>query len=58
MAEEQFAGVTVRIRDVSVSGSRRGSKPNVKIADTPGVESRTMFLERDDAGEWHVSDPG
>lgn len=58
VAEEEFAGVTVRIRDVSVSGVQARVEANVKLADTPGVESRTMFLERDDTGQWRVSDPG
>ena len=58
VAEEEFAGVTVRIRDVSVIGPQARVEADVKIPDTPGVESRTMFLERDDGGQWRVSDPG
>ena len=48
----------MRIRDVSVIGPQARVEADVKIPDTPGVESRTMFLERDDAGQWRVSDPG
>ena len=58
VAKDEFAGVSVRIRDVSVSGGQARVEANVKLADTPGVESRTMFLERDDTGQWRVSDPG
>jgi hypothetical protein len=58
VAKEEFAGITVRIRDVSVSGAQARVEANVKLGDTPGVESRTMFLERDDDGSWRVSDPG
>jgi len=58
VAEEQFAGVTVRIREVSVSGIQARVEANVRFAGSPAVESRTMFLEQDDAGNWRISDPG
>jgi hypothetical protein len=58
VAEEEFAGVTVRIRDVSVVGIQARVEANVKLPDMPGVDSRTMFLERDESGRWRVSDPG
>lgn len=58
VAEERFRGVEVRIREVSVSGIQARVEANVKFPGTPGVEPRTMFLERDDAGAWRVSDPG
>lgn len=53
-----FAGVSVKIRDVSVSGNRARVEANLKRADTPGVEPRTILLEQDEAGDWRVSDPG
>jgi len=58
VAAEEFAGVTVRIRDVNVSGVQARVEADVKVPDEPGVESRTMFLERDDGGAGRVSDPG
>lgn len=58
VVEEEFAGIAVRIREVSVSGIQARVEANVKQPDTPGVESRTMFLERDDDGRWRVSDAG
>ena len=58
VAEEEFAGLSVRIRDVSVSGVQARVEANVKLADTPGVDSRTMILEKDDEGAWRISDPG
>jgi hypothetical protein len=58
VAEEEFAGLSVRIRDVSVSGAQARVEADVKLPDTPGVASRTMLLEKDSAGAWRVSDPG
>ena len=58
VAEEQFKGVSIRIREVSVSGIQARVEVNVKVADRAGVEPRTMLLEQNEAGEWHVSDPG
>ena len=58
VAEESFAGITARIREVSVSGIRARVEANVKVPGTPGVESRTMFLDQADDGSWRVSDPG
>ena len=58
VAEEELAGISVRIREVSVSGIQARVEANVKRAEVPGVESRTIFLERNDAGEWRISDPG
>jgi Domain of unknown function (DUF4878) len=58
VAKEEFAGVTVRIRDVSVSGAQARVEANVKRGDTPGVESRTVLLEQSEAGAWRISDPG
>ena len=58
VAEEEFTGATVRIREVSVSGIQARVEANVKVPDTPGVQARTMFLERDDAGHWRIADAG
>lgn len=58
VASEELAGVTVRIRDVSVAGPQARVEANVKLAGQPGVQSRTMFLEQGDAGAWRISDPG
>lgn len=55
--EETFAGITAKIREVSVSGIRARVEANVRRAEIPGVESRTMFLDQED-GVWRVSDPG
>lgn len=57
-AKDAFAGVDIRIRQVSVSGNRARVEANLKRPDTPGIEPRTILLERDEAGEWRVSDPG
>lgn len=57
VAEESFAGVTAKIREVSVSGIQARVEANVKTPGTPGVESRTMFLDQVN-GAWRVSDPG
>ena len=56
--KEAFAGVSIKIRDVSVSGNRARVEANLKRPDTPGAEPRTVLLELDDAGAWRVSDPG
>jgi hypothetical protein len=58
VAGEEFTGVTVRIREVNVIGVQARVEADVKLADKPGIVSRTMFLERDDSGAWRVSDPG
>lgn len=58
VAEEEFKGVSIRVREVSVSAIQARVEVNVKVAGRAGVEARTMLLERNDAGEWHVSDPG
>jgi hypothetical protein len=58
VAEEQFKGLSIRVREVSVSGTQARVEVNVKVAGRAGVEPRTMLLERTDAGEWHVSDTG
>jgi hypothetical protein len=55
--EDTFAGISARIREVSVSGIQARVEANVKLPGTPGVESRTMFLDQED-GEWRISDPG
>jgi hypothetical protein len=55
--EETFAGITAKIREVSVSGLRARVEANVRREGVPGLESRTMFLDEED-GEWRVSDPG
>ena len=55
---EAFVGETARIRDVSVSGIQARVEANVKDENQPGIESRTMFLEQNEAGVWRVSDPG
>jgi hypothetical protein len=56
--KKAFAGVDVRIRDVSVSGNRARVEANLKRPETSGIEPRTILLERSEAGEWKVSDPG
>ena len=56
--KEAFAGLSVSIREVSVSGNRARVEANVKRPGAPGVEPRTILLERTEAGEWRVSDPG
>lgn len=56
--KKAFAGVEIRIRDVSVSGNRARVEANLKRPDTPGIEPRTILLERDEGSEWRVSDPG
>jgi hypothetical protein len=58
VAKDQFKGVSVRIREVSVSGPQARVEANVKFPEQAGVEPRTMLLEQDAAGEWRVSDPG
>lgn len=59
VAADAFAGVEVRIREVSVSGNRARVEANVKRAERRGTEPRTILLERDSSsGEWKVSDPG
>lgn len=58
VAEETFAGISARIREVSVSGPQARVEANVKLADRSGIEARTMLLERDEAGEWRISEPG
>ena len=58
VARKTFAGISARIREVSISGIRARVEVNVKRPKTPGVESKTMFLDQDEAGEWRVSDPG
>jgi Domain of unknown function (DUF4878) len=58
VAEEEFKGVSIRVREVSVSGIQARAEVNVKVAGRAGVEPRTMLLEQNEAGEWHVSDPG
>jgi hypothetical protein len=57
-AEEEFKGVSIRVREVSVSGIQARAEVNVKVAGRAGVEPRTMLLEQNEAGEWRVSDPG
>ena len=58
VAADTLKGVTLRIREVSVSGPRARVEANLRLRKA-GVESRTMFLERDaESGEWLVSDPG
>lgn len=56
--KDAFAGIDIRIRDVSVSGNRARVEANLKRPKTPGIEPRTILLERGEAGEWKVSDPG
>ena len=46
MAEEEFKGVSIRIREVSVSGIQARVEVNVKVADRAGVEPRTMLSSR------------
>ena len=58
VAEEQFKGLSIRVREVSVSGIQARVEVNVKVAGRAGVEPRTMLLEQNEAGEWHVSDTG
>ncbi len=58
VAAEEFAGTTVRIREVSVSGVQARVEANVRVPDTPGVQARTMFLDRDESGQWRIADPG
>lgn len=58
VAAESFAGISARLREVSVSGPHARVEANVRLADTPGIEARTMLLDRDETGEWRVSDPG
>ena len=58
LAEELFAGGSLRIREVSVSGNRARVEANLRLPDTPGVQPRTVYLERNAAGEWRVYDPG
>ena len=58
VAKEEFAGLSVKIRDVSVIGTQARVEADVKLPDTPGVASRTMFLEKDNTGAWRISDPG
>ena len=41
-----------------LSGAQARVEADVKLPDTPGVASRTMFLEKDSGGAWRVSDPG
>jgi hypothetical protein len=58
VAEEELKGQSIRIREVSVSGTQARAEVNVKVAGRAGVEPRTMLLEQNEAGEWKVSDPG
>lgn len=58
VAEEEFKGVSIRVREISVSGIQARAEVNVKVAGRAGVEPRTVLLEQNEAGEWRVSDPG
>ena len=59
IGEEAFAGATVRIREVSVSGNRARVEANLKRPGTPGVEPRTLILEQEQlGGEWRFADAG
>ena len=56
--KEAFAGSSIRIREVSVSGNRARVEANLKREGTAGVEPRTILLEKTETGDWKVSDPG
>ena len=58
VAKASFEGLRIRIVEVSVSGIQARVEVNLKRAGNPDVESRTLYLERLDSDEWHVSDPG
>jgi hypothetical protein len=58
VAAEEVAGISVKIQEVSVSGTQARVEANTRVPDDPAVESRTMLLEQDDAGDWRIADPG
>lgn len=58
VAAEAFAGVRIRIIEVSVSGNRARVEANLRRPDAAGAEPRTVLLERGEGGNWKVSDPG
>ena len=58
VAAKSFEGLNVRIREVSIQGIRARVEADLKRPGEAGVESRTLYLEQLDAGEWRISDPG
>ena len=56
-AGDKYEGVTVEVKQVSVSGPRARIEANLKRADEAGHEPRTIYLEQVD-GDWLVSDFG
>jgi hypothetical protein len=58
VAAESFEGLNLRIREVSISGIRARVEVDLKRPDVPGFQSRTLYLDRLDSGEWLISDPG
>jgi hypothetical protein len=58
VAAKSFEGLKLRIREVSVSGIRARVEADLKRPNVPGIESRTLYLERLDSGDWRITDPG
>ena len=54
---DSFAGVTVRIRSVSISGNRARAEAVLKPEGEPS-SFRTILLEQDDGSGWLISDFG
>jgi hypothetical protein len=57
-AEDSFAGQRTRIREVIVSGRGALVEASVRTPTSSEVEGRTITLERDEEGNWRVTDPG
>jgi hypothetical protein len=58
VAADSFKGLRLRIREVSISGIRARAEVDLKRPGQADVESRTLYLEKLDSGDWRVSDPG
>jgi hypothetical protein len=57
LLEAAYKDSSVEIRYVNVSGTRARAETRYRIGGH-GAGPRTVLLEQDSDGEWHVSDPG
>jgi hypothetical protein len=57
LLEAAYEESSIDVRYVNVSGNRARVETRYRLADH-GAVPRTVLLEQDQAGEWHVSDPG
>jgi ketosteroid isomerase-like protein len=57
LLEAAYKESSIDVRYVNVSGTRARVETRYRVADH-GAVPRTVLLEQDQDGKWHVSDPG